>query len=157
MMMLRRFAGYVWASPATVLGLAGASLALWRGRIELRQGVVEARGPALRWALTHLSLLPGGIAAITLGHVVLGRDAHTLDSTRAHERVHVRQYERWGMFMLPAYVLASVWAWARGAHFYFDNPFERQAFGNHEGRFAAGTKNTKGTRNTKGCRYDTVP
>lgn len=132
MMGVQGVAGYLWASPATGLGLLGASLALWRGHVGLRQGVVEAHGPALRWALTHLSVMPGGIAAITLGHVVLGRDAQAIDMTRAHERVHVRQYERWGIVMLPAYVLASFWAWARGAHFYFDNPFERQAFGNHE-------------------------
>jgi hypothetical protein len=133
MMTVQRVTRYLWASPATALGLAGAFLALWRGRIELRQGVVEAHGPALRWSLTHISPLPEGIAAITLGHVVLGRDAQALDATRAHERVHVRQYERWGLFMLPAYVIASAWAWVRGGHAYFDNPFERQAFGNHEG------------------------
>ena len=175
---VRRFAGYLWASPATVLGLLGASLALWRGRIEIRRGVVEAHGPALRWTLTHLSVLPGGIAAITLGHVILARDARTLHSTRAHERVHVRQYERWGLFMVPAYVLASAWGWARGKHFYFDNPFERQAFGNHEGGLHRGrssqtghylqrsarqtrrsiraTKDTMGTRTRRVVRTDTT-
>jgi hypothetical protein len=50
-----------------------------------------------------------------------------LAQTRAHERAHVRQYERWGIFFLPAYLLASAGAWLRGAAPYADNVFERQA------------------------------
>jgi hypothetical protein len=96
-------------------------------RVAVCDGVIEAHGPLLRWFLTRLGPVPGGIAAITLGHVVLGRDAQTLQETRSHERVHVRQYERWGPFFLPAYAAASVWALARGGHAYFDNWFEREA------------------------------
>jgi hypothetical protein len=51
-----------------------------------------------------------------------------LDETRAHERVHVAQCERWGPLFVPAYLAAGAWAWARGRHPYFDNPFEREAF-----------------------------
>jgi hypothetical protein len=69
----------------------------------------------------------GGAAALTIGHVVVARDGEALADTRAHERVHVAQYERWGLFFLPAYVLASLWAAARGRHFYLDNRFEREA------------------------------
>ena len=47
--------------------------------------------------------------------------------SRTHERVHVAQYERWGPFFLPAYVAASLWAFARGGDFYLDNVFERAA------------------------------
>jgi hypothetical protein len=47
--------------------------------------------------------------------------------TRAHERAHVRQAERWGPFFLPAYFLASVLVAARGGHYYRDNRFERDA------------------------------
>ncbi len=46
----------------------------------------------------------------------------------SHERIHVRQVERWGPLFLPAYVLASVVAQARGLDAYRDNPFEREAF-----------------------------
>ncbi len=91
-------------------------------------GVIEASGPAIAWGLRHLTLLKGGASALTLGHVVLARDADTLDLTRAHERVHVRQYERWGLLFIPAYVVASVWASLCGRHFYFDNPFEAEAY-----------------------------
>lgn len=91
-------------------------------------GVVEAHGGAVSWALRHLVPLRGGAAALTLGHVVLGRDAATLDATRGHERVHVRQYERWGPLFVPAYLAASLWALARRRPAYAANRFEREAF-----------------------------
>lgn len=125
----RSWLGYAWAAPATALGLV-ASLAAWpRGRLSVVNGVLEAHGPLLAWALRKLIPMGGGACAITLGHVVLGRDQVSLDDTRAHERVHVGQYERWGPFFLPAYLAASGWQLARGGHPYFDNPFEREAFG----------------------------
>jgi hypothetical protein len=91
-------------------------------------GVIEAHGPAIAWALTHLTVLAGGASALTLGHLVMGRDSSTLRSTRVHERVHVRQYEQWGPLFFPAYLAASAWAVTWGGHFYLDNWFERQAF-----------------------------
>jgi hypothetical protein len=118
---------YVWATPATVLGLIFAIAALRQGRVTVVDAVIEVHGPLLNWALSHVAPVRGGIAAITFGHVVLGRDAQSLDCTRSHERVHVRQYERWGPFFIPAYVAASVWALAEGGHPYFDNRFEREA------------------------------
>lgn len=118
---------YLWASPTTLVGLAFVLTALRRGRVRVVGGVIEASGPLVRWALTHLVPLRGGATAITLGHVVLGRDAQALAHTRAHERVHVSQYERWGPLFVPAYVAASAWAAMRGGHFYDDNVFEREA------------------------------
>ena len=64
---------------------------------------------------------------MTLGHVVIARDARALELTRAHERVHVRQYESWGPLFVPAYLLAGVFAVLGGGHRYFDNLFEREA------------------------------
>ena len=123
-------ARYIWALPSTLLGLSLLILSgtLRRGRVTIVDGVLEAHGPVLRWGLRTLTLPADGVSAITFGHVVLGVDAETLGRTRAHERVHVRQYERWGPLFIPAYLLASVWALVRGRHPYFDNPFERQAF-----------------------------
>jgi membrane protein YqaA with SNARE-associated domain len=118
---------YCWALPPTMVGLILASLALVGGRVRVVAGVIEAHGPWLRWALSTCVPLSGGAAAITFGHVVLGRDQHALTLTRAHERVHVRQYERWGVLFLPAYLAASVYAVISGGHYYFDNVFEREA------------------------------
>jgi hypothetical protein len=66
---------------------------------------------------------------MTLGHVILDGGEHCLGRSRDHEHVHVRQYERWGPFFLPAYVAASAIVWYRGQHPDLDNHFEREAFG----------------------------
>lgn len=124
---MRRLLRYLWASPTTVVGLAFALLGTRRGGVAVVDGVIEAHGPMLRRLLSRLPP-HGGIAAITLGHVVLGTDADAIDATRAHERVHVRQYERWGPLFVPAYLLSGLLALLRGGHPYFDNYFERQAF-----------------------------
>ena len=118
----------IWAAPATLPGLVLAGLAIGHGRVRILDGVVEAHGVWLHWCLRRLIPIPGGAAAITLGHVVLGRDQAALDMTRAHERVHVRQYERWGPFFIPAYLTASLWMLITGRDPYLDNPFEREAF-----------------------------
>lgn len=65
---------------------------------------------------------------MTLGHTILGRSECDLDLCRAHELIHVRQYERWGPAFLPAYLGCSAYLWLRGKNFYRDNPFEREAF-----------------------------
>jgi hypothetical protein len=124
---VNRVLRYVWAGPTTLLGLAVALALFRRGHAALIDGVIEAHSPLLRWALTHMIPLPGGADAITLGHVVIGRSAQALQTTRAHERVHVRQYELWGPLFVPAYLAAGLYALARGRHPYFDNRFERQA------------------------------
>ncbi len=122
-----QFLRYLWASPTTLVGLVLAISLLKRGRMALVDGVIEAHSPLLGLTLHRLTPLAGGAAAITLGHVVIGRNAQVLEATRAHERVHVRQYEMWGPLFVPAYCLAGLWALTRGRHPYFDNRFERHA------------------------------
>jgi hypothetical protein len=51
-----------------------------------------------------------------------------LDFCRSHELVHVRQYERWGVLFIPAYLLCSLVLWLTGRDPYRDNPFEREAY-----------------------------
>ncbi len=121
---------YLWASPNTVLGLVFAMLGVCTGgRMRLHRGVIETHGGLVTWWLQHVVPLPGGARALTLGHVVLGRSPEELHLTREHERVHVRQYERWGPAFLPAYALASLLAWKRGQPPYRGNRFEREAYG----------------------------
>lgn len=119
---------YAWAAPTTAIGLLIMLVALWRVRAHVVDGVIEAHGPALAWVLRHLTLMPGGAAAMTFGHVVIARDRQSLEATRAHERVHVRQSEVWGPLFVPAYLAASLWVLFRGRNFYFDNSFEVEAF-----------------------------
>jgi len=123
---LRYGSAVVWALPTTSLGLLLMAAALaTRGRVRHVGGVLEVHGGLVAWSLARLPL--SRVAAITLGHVVLGIGGAALDATRAHERVHVAQCERWGPYFLPAYALSSLWALMRGGHPYHDNAFEREA------------------------------
>lgn len=134
MSWLFRGLAYLWAGPNTLLGFAFVPLALLTGgRVQVVRGVVEIHGGFVRWFLARG--LPAAIrifgpaAALTLGHVVLGQDRECLEMSRDHEHVHVRQYERWGLFFLPAYFFDSFLAWRRGENPYYDNRFEREAYG----------------------------
>jgi hypothetical protein len=119
---------YLWALPVTLLGMLVALVARSSGGVLQRVGgVLEAAGGWPAWVLRRGFPVSGAVAAITLGHVVVGVSLAALASTRAHERAHVRQYERWGLLLLVLYPLAGLLAWVRGGHPYRDNYFERQA------------------------------
>ena len=105
---------YLWAAPWSLLGLA---LSLLFRRRSIVRGIVLAEGAS--WPRR----LGWRYRAITFGHVVLSVDE--LDPrTLRHELVHVRQYERWGPFFIPAYLVATLRAKATGGHGYRDNRFE---------------------------------
>jgi hypothetical protein len=122
-----RLLRYLWVGPTTCIGIGLAVASLRRGHVAIVDGVIEAHSPFLRRALASLTPLAGGADAMTLGHVVIGRDARALELTRDHERAHVRQYELWGPLFVPVYLLAGVYALIQGGHPYFDNRFEREA------------------------------
>ena len=123
-----RALAYLWALPNTLLGMPFVLAALLSGgRVRRVEGVLEVHGRAIAWLLQRAVPLRGGAQALTIGHIVLGRDAAALDRCRRHEQAHVRQYERWGSFFLPAYFAASLLAYLRGGNPYWDNPFERDA------------------------------
>ena len=120
---------YLWASPTTLFGLSVLPIVLWqRGTVHIVAGVVEISGGIVTRLLTSHMPWIGSAAAMTLGHVVWGVDQACLDRTRAHERVHVRQYERWGPFFIPAYFISGWLIARRGGNPYYDNPFEREAY-----------------------------
>jgi hypothetical protein len=118
-----RILSYAWAAPTTMVGLLAGTLTLCTGgRGQVRAGALEFYGGFARWLAGKWSF-----SAMTLGHVIIGRDPWCLDVCRDHEQAHVRQVERWGALFIPAYLLASVVAWWRGEHYYLDNYFERDA------------------------------
>jgi len=120
---------YLWSLPTTMLGLLFVPLAIFTGgAADWIDGVLEIHGPAIRFLLTYCTVMRGGASAITLGHVVLGRDRQALELTRRHERIHVRQCERWGPLFIPVYLLASIFVMLLGRRAYMDNPFEREAY-----------------------------
>ena len=61
---------------------------------------------------------------MAMGHVIIARNQECLDRSWTHEVFHVRQFERWGIFLLPAYWMVSFLLWCRGYDPYLDNPFE---------------------------------
>jgi hypothetical protein len=125
--LVRRIAAYVWAGPNTLLGLAAGLAMLMFGAAASRiQGAIEFSGGAIG-LLFASRLQPFRFQAVTFGHVILGTSAAALAGARQHEHVHVRQYERWGPFFLPAYLASSAWQLVTGRHVYHDNYFERQA------------------------------
>lgn len=129
MQKLLTMLGMIWASPYTLLGLMIGLLGLCTGgRARIRGRAIEFYGGAVTWLVRHL---PGGelTLAFTLGHTICGQTAASLDIARRHEMVHVRQFERWGPLMGPAYLLSSLVLWLAGRRAYYDNPFEREAYG----------------------------
>lgn len=127
MSVAMRVLRYAWAAPVTLVGLAVAGLAFALGARGRRvRGVLEIAGGRLAALVART---PGlrHFEAVTLGHVVLADSHAALERQRAHEREHVRQFERWGVLLLPLYVAASVREALRGRHPYRDNAFERAA------------------------------
>ncbi len=119
---------YLWALPNTSLGLLLFVPALFSdGRVKLVEGVLEISGRAVAWVLERIPFA-GPADALTLGHVVLGRSEEILEQWRRHEQVHVRQYERWGPFFIPAYAFSSLYARMKGRDGYLGNRFETEAF-----------------------------
>jgi len=119
---------YLWALPVTLPGMLVAIIARGSGgTLQQVDGVLESAGGWPAWVLRRGFPFSGAVAAITLGHVVVGVSLDTLNATRAHERAHVRQFERWGMLLLVLYPLAGLLAWIRGGNPYCDNLFEREA------------------------------
>ena len=118
----------LWAAPYSVLGLLAALPACALGARLRRSGhTLECTGGQLgRW----MQRLPNRhrLVALTLGHVILAVDAPAMQRLRAHELVHVRQYELWGPFFGPAYLLESLWQTLRGRDAYLANRFEREAY-----------------------------
>jgi hypothetical protein len=126
--VLFRPAAYLWALPNTLIGsLFVLPTVLTGGGVRFERGAVEVYGGFARFFLRRCLFVKA--SALCLGHIILGQDRDSLDHSRDHEHVHVRQYERWGPLMLPAYFWSSFLAWRRGEHFYFDNRFEREAYG----------------------------
>ncbi|MCU0933610.1 MAG: hypothetical protein MUE86_04020 [Thiobacillaceae bacterium] len=124
---LIRLLRFAWPSPCSAVGavfavlviLLGGSCRRVGGAIEVALRAQQAQVPP--WAARS------AFGGITLGHVILGQSHELLAHLRAHERVHVRQYEVLGPLFFLAYPLASLCAGLRGRSPYSGNFFEMQA------------------------------
>lgn len=118
-----------WAAPVTLLGLMLALVlsVIARTRWQVVAGVIEVAPRDGCHAIGARCWQKLPFDAITLGHVVIGSSTSCLQALREHEHAHVRQCERWGVFLLIAYPLASAFMLLTGRRPYLDNPFEVQA------------------------------
>jgi hypothetical protein len=132
---IRSTIAIAWAAPWTLFGLivGGIMLVCGDGGIQRSGCVIEIHGRGPGWFLKYFPIVAGA-SAVTFGHVILARSRADLDECRAHELVHVRQYERWGPLFVPAYLLCWLVLALRGRSGYWDNPFEREAYGRTDGR-----------------------
>ena len=128
------FAKLLWVLPVSLSALALLPLTLWRASWRMCDGVLEITSPALSWFLRGpwFRAMSGGegFAAATIGHVIVARSAECMANCRVHERVHVRQCERWGVLFPLAYVGAGLYAAfkaKRWAAYYWENRFEQEA------------------------------
>jgi hypothetical protein len=125
--MTLRVAKLLWAAPCSVIGLLLAAVpialggkAVWTdGALEVTYREHHASCGKLARALPF--------RGIVFGHVILAVTDEELRRIGPHERVHVEQYERWGLLFFPAYGLSSLWQLLRGRSPYRDNAFEVQA------------------------------
>ena len=118
----------IWASPYSCIGLLIGGLGCLTGGKAQRQGMaLEFHGGLVNPFLHYVC--GRWVSAITFGHTILGRNEELLAACREHEWVHVRQYQRWGPFFGPAYLLSSLIVWMQGGRAYRDNHFEKEAYG----------------------------
>ena len=74
---------YLWVAPVTLFGLVLALMAYWLGAsVKRRYGVLEVAGNTRTPLLRAIS---NQFDAITLGHVILGRNHGTLNQPRQRE------------------------------------------------------------------------
>src|SRR4051812_40317271 len=74
--------GIVWALPWTLFGsMLGMLVLMTGGKCQRTGRVLEFWGGAADWLLRKAPIV-GGAAAITFGHVVLGRTKHDIEFCR---------------------------------------------------------------------------
>lgn len=125
---LHCFSKYLWALPISCVGILFLPFVLSSGgTVSFVSGIIEAEGGILAPILSRIcSCFP--IDAITVGHVILGCSRESIIRCRVHERIHVRQFERWGPIFPFLYLASSAIAIMRGRDPYRSNIFEQEAF-----------------------------
>jgi hypothetical protein len=122
-----QFVRYLWPLPFSLLAALALILVVPLSvSFARRDGALQAYGPGA--ALLLRIVVPWMAASgLTIGHVLIYRNQADARTLHAHEIVHVRQWERWGLLFPLAYGVASVRAAMAGGHYYRDNVFEVEA------------------------------
>ncbi len=115
---LGRWAATLWCAPLSAVGLGVALVSGARPRWDTERRCLVATGVGgPSGAALHLV----GAGANTVGQVVLCRSDEPSVALLDHEAVHVRQAERLGLLLVPAYL------WLNALFGYRDNPLEHAA------------------------------
>lgn len=115
---LGRVAASAWAAPLTFVGFVLSTLAGTRPRWDDELGCWVSRGSR---GPSRVAPTARSATANTVGQVVLAIQDDPSDTLLAHEAVHVRQGERFGVGLFPLYV------WLAARYGYRDHPLERAA------------------------------
>lgn len=113
-----QLAATAWSAPLTAVGLTVALVSGARPAWDPGRRCLVARGVG---GPSALALRLVGAGANTVGQVVLCRSEDPSEALLDHEAVHVRQAERLGPLLVPAYL------WWNALHGYRDNPLEHAA------------------------------
>jgi hypothetical protein len=122
-----RLTKLLWAAPCSAVGLVLAVVPLaLGGRAKWSAGALEVTYRQKQRSCGKLArTLP--FRGIVFGHVILAVTEEELKRIGQHERVHVQQYERWGLLFFFAYGASSLLQLLKGRDPYWDNHFEVQA------------------------------
>jgi hypothetical protein len=147
LLTLRQSIGWLWALPLTAYALPLCMLvAIEKLVFKKKQANVSVIWSQCTmiiivyspWTKAILQRHPmGHMQAAALGCCILAQDAQALQLCWAHERVHVAQAMRWGIFFPFAYIAAGLQAARRGECRYEGNSFEREAESASAQRFGA--------------------
>jgi hypothetical protein len=93
---------FLWTLPNTLLGVVAGALTFQQPRV-VEGALVFDRGAR---GLTAV-MREFGRTAMTVGYVIVSSEP-VEGALLRHEQHHIRQYERWGPFFIPVYLLLAV-------------------------------------------------
>ena len=116
--LMGQLAATVWSAPLTLVGLTAATLSGARPRWDPSRRCLVSTGVG---GPSRVALRLVGAGANTIGQVVICTSEAPSEVLLDHEAVHVRQGERLGPLLVPAYL------WLNALYGYRDNPLEHAA------------------------------
>jgi hypothetical protein len=118
----------LWAAPLTLFGLLVAALLYalsgFRGQWRVKSPAISLITPLSTQLFSHPKL---NLSALCIGQLIIARDEGNLQSSWAHECVHIRQAQRYGPLFPFLYCGHSLWCALTGRHAYWNNVFEVEA------------------------------
>jgi hypothetical protein len=118
----------LWAAPLSLFGVFVAALLYalsgFRGQWRIKSPAISLISPLSTTLFRHRLF---NLSALCIGQVIIARDAANLQSSWAHECVHIRQAQRYGPLFPFLYCGHSLWCALTGRHAYWDNVFEVEA------------------------------